>query len=86
MGAIELKEYIKQQLEFADDRVLRIVASVFDNYGSETVAFDSKNYPINEREYLDLVEKGFEDISNNDVINHEEMKLKIEKLKKNNVF
>lgn len=36
MGAIELKEYIKMQLENADERVLRIVASVFDNYSRET--------------------------------------------------
>lgn len=35
MGAIELKEYIKMQLENADERVLRIVASVFDNYSRE---------------------------------------------------
>lgn len=36
MGAIELKEYIKLQLENADERVLRIVASVFDNYTKES--------------------------------------------------
>ncbi len=36
MGAIELKEYIKLQLENADERVLRIVASVFDNYSMKT--------------------------------------------------
>ncbi len=36
MGAIELKEYIKMQLEDADERVLRIVASVFDNYSRDT--------------------------------------------------
>jgi hypothetical protein len=35
MGAIELKEYIKMQLENADERILRIVASVFDNYSRE---------------------------------------------------
>jgi len=36
MGAIELKEYIKLQLENADEGVLRIVASVFDNYNKES--------------------------------------------------
>jgi histone acetyltransferase (RNA polymerase elongator complex component) len=49
MGAIELKEYIKIQLENADERVLRIVASVFDNYAME-------NNP-NESEILNLLQE-----------------------------
>jgi hypothetical protein len=47
MGAIELKEYIKQQMEHADERVLRIVASVFDNYSKDD----------NDKEILDLLEE-----------------------------
>ena len=47
MGAIELKEYIKQQMEHADERVLRIVASVFDNYSKDD----------NEKEILALLEE-----------------------------
>lgn len=47
MGAIELKEYILQQLETADDRVLRIVASIFDNYSKDD----------NNKEILDLLEE-----------------------------
>lgn len=48
MGAIELKEYIKQQMEHADERVLRIVASVFDNYSKDD---------YNDKEILDLLEE-----------------------------
>ena len=47
MGAIDLKEYIKQQMEHADERVLRIVASVFDNYSKDD----------NDKEILDLLEE-----------------------------
>ena len=47
MGAIELKEYIKQQMEHADERVLRIVASVFDNYSKDD----------NDKEILALLEE-----------------------------
>ncbi|SDZ93048.1 hypothetical protein SAMN05443667_101333 [Flavobacterium gillisiae] len=35
MGLLELKEKIKLQLDLADERVLRIVSSVFDNYLNE---------------------------------------------------
>jgi hypothetical protein len=49
MGAIELKEYIKMQLENADERVLRIVASVFDNY--------SKDINDDDKEILTLLEE-----------------------------
>jgi hypothetical protein len=42
MGAIELKEYIKQQMEHADERVLRIVASVFDNYSKDVNEVDKE--------------------------------------------
>jgi hypothetical protein len=42
MGAIELKEYIKQQMEHADERVLRIVASVFDNYSKDVNDVDKE--------------------------------------------
>ena len=49
MGAIELKEYIKMQLENADERVLRIVASVFDNY--------SRDISDDDREIVALLEE-----------------------------
>ena len=49
MGAIELKEYIKQQMEHADERVLRIVASVFDNY--------SRDISDDDREIVTLLEE-----------------------------
>lgn len=82
MGAIELKEYIKMQLENADERVLRIVASVFDNYSMENVvSLDIEKFEIAKDDYLLMVEEGFEDIKNGNILSNEEMKLKIEELK-----
>ncbi len=56
MGAIELKKYIKMQLENADERVLRIVASVFDNY-SRDISDDDREIVI----LLEESEKEFND-------------------------
>ena len=82
MGIPELKEIIKLKLENADERVLRIVDSVLNEYSKETIAFDSKGYALNLDEYQLKVEEGFEDIKNNKTFTNEEMALKIQQLKK----
>ena len=82
MGIPELKEMIKLKLENADERVLRIVDSVLNEYSKETLAFDSKGYALNSEEYQLKVEEGFEDIKNNKTFTNEEMALKIQQLKK----
>ena len=82
MGIPELKEMIKLKLENADERVLRIVDSVLNEYSKETIAFDSKGYALNLEEYQLKVEEGFEDIKNNKTFTNEEMASKIQQLKK----
>lgn len=82
MGIPELKELIKLKLENADERVLRIVDSVLNEYSKETVAFDSKRYALNIEEYNLKVEEGFEDIKKGNVLSNEEMLEKIKQLKK----
>ena len=82
MGIPELKEMIKLKLENADERVLRIVDSVLNEYSKETIAFDSKGYALNLEEYQLKVEAGFEDIKNNKTFTNEEMASKIQQLKK----
>ncbi|RBA29516.1 hypothetical protein DPN68_02395 [Flavobacterium tibetense] len=82
MGIPELKELIKLKLENADERVLRIVDSVLNEYSKETVAFDSKGYALNIEEYNLKVEEGFEDIKKGNVLSNEEMLEKIKQLKK----
>ncbi len=83
MGIPELKEIIKLKLENADERVLRIVDSVLNEYSKETIAFDSKGYALNLEEYQLKVEEGFEDIKNNKTFTNEEMASKIQQLKSN---
>ena len=82
MGIPELKELIKLKLENADERVLRIVDSVLNEYSKETVAFDSNRYALNIEEYNLKVEEGFEDIKKGNVHSNEEMLEKIKQLKK----
>lgn len=84
MGIPELKEIIKLKLENADERVLRIVDSVLNEYSKETIAFDSKGYALNLEEYQLKVEEGFEDIKNNKTFTNEEMASKIQQLQSNN--
>ena len=82
MGIPELKEIIKLKLENADERVLRIVDSVVNEYSKETIAFDSKGYALNLDEYQLKVEEGFEDIKNNKTFSNDEMASKIQQLKR----
>ena len=53
MGIPELKEIIKLKLENADERVLRIVDSVLNEYSKETIA--------NSNEILFLLEESEKD-------------------------
>lgn len=71
MGLPELKEKIKNQLDLADERVLRIVSSVFDNYLNEVVSYDAKGNPMTLTDYHNKVEEGLEDIKYNRIISSE---------------
>ncbi len=73
MGLPELKEKIKNQLDLADERVLRIVSSVFDNYLNEVVSYDAKGNPVTLTEYHNKVEEGLEDIKYNRIISSEDL-------------
>ena len=73
MGLPELKHKIQLQLDLADERVLRIVSSVFDNYLNEIVSYDAKGNAIPLSEYHNKVEEGLEDIKYNRVISQENL-------------
>ena len=51
MGLPELKQKIQMQIESADERLLRIVSSVFDNYLNENEAENSMS--LQERDAID---------------------------------
>jgi len=51
MGLPELKQKIQMQIESADERLLRIVSSVFDNYLNENETENSMS--LQERDAID---------------------------------
>ncbi|WP_035652851.1 hypothetical protein [Flavobacterium sp. ASV13] len=73
MGLPELKDKIRSQLDLADERVLRIVSSVFDNYLNEVVSYDAKGNPITLTEYHNRVEEGLEDIKYNRIVSSDDL-------------
>ena len=73
MGLPELKHKIQLQLDIADERVLRIVSSVFDNYLNEIVSYDANGNALTLFEYHNKVEEGLEDIKYNRVISQENL-------------
>lgn len=78
MGLPELKDKIRLQLDLADERVLRIVSSVFDNYLNEVVSYDSFGNAISLLEYHDKVEEGLNDVKYNRVIAKEDLSKEME--------
>lgn len=73
MGLPELKNKIQKQLDIADERVLQIVSSVFDDYLNDIVAYDSNDNPLTLSEYNNKVEEGLEDIKYKRIISHQEL-------------
>ena len=81
MGLPELKQKIQLQIENADERLLRIVSSVFDNYLNEdnienrvnepTVAYDTTGKKLTLQQYNEEIDKGIEDIKEGRFISHE---------------
>lgn len=73
MGLPELKDKIRHQLDLADERVLRIVSSVFDNYLNEVVSCDVNDNPLTLSEYHNKVEEGLDDIKYNRITSKEDL-------------
>jgi hypothetical protein len=73
MGLPELKDKIRNQLDLADEKVLRIVSSVFDNYLNEVVSYDAKGNSLTLSEYHNKVEEGLNDVKYNRIISHEDL-------------
>ncbi|WKL46557.1 hypothetical protein Q1W71_16505 [Flavobacterium pectinovorum] len=73
MGLPELKDKIRNQLDLADEKVLRIVSSVFDNYLNEVVSYDAKGNSLTLSEYHNKVEEGLNDVTYNRIISQEDL-------------
>ncbi|MDX6190297.1 hypothetical protein SGQ83_13130 [Flavobacterium sp. Fl-318] len=78
MGLPELKDKIRLQLDLADERVLQIVSSVFDNYLNEVVSCDAKGYPVSLSEYHNKVEEGLDDVKYNRIVSKENLSKEME--------
>ncbi len=70
MGLQELKHKIQMQIENADERLLRIVSSVFDNYLDENKSDDSipNSMILLEKKAID---EALIQVANNQTISHE---------------
>lgn len=92
MGLPELKQKIQMQIENADERLLRIVSSVFDNYLNEetavettenivsepTVAYDTAGKPLTLKQYNQEINKGIDDFENGRFISQEDLEKEID--------
>jgi len=67
MGLPELKQKIQLQIENADERLLRIVSSVCDNYLNEDSSF-LRPMTLAEKK---AIEEAIIQVSNNQTISHE---------------
>lgn len=83
MGVAELKQKIQMQIENADERVLKIVSSVFDNYLhieeviEPTIAYDTAGKPLTLNEYNLEIDKGIADFENGRFISQEDLEKEI---------
>ena len=69
MSTIELKNRIQDFLEQADERILNIVNSVFENYyQQEHVAFHPDGTPMSRKEYNDALETAEKQIKEGDYL------------------
>lgn len=73
MGTVELKKRITLYLENADERVLKIVNSVFENYyQQEQVAFNPDGTPMSRKEYKEALDTAEKQIKEGDYISVED--------------
>ena len=92
MGLPELKQKIQMQIENADERLLRIVSSVFDNYLNEDeffettenvvsepiVAYDTTGKPLTLKQYNQEIDKALDDFENGRFISQEDLEKEID--------
>ncbi|MFA9186801.1 hypothetical protein [Flavobacterium magnesitis] len=91
MGLLELKHKIQMQIENADERLLRIVSSVFDNYLEDNVlpdnenivsepivAYDSTGKPLTLKQYNKEIDKGIDDFNNGRFISQEDLENEVD--------
>ena len=72
MGAIGLRDDIKNYVNIADERLLKVVKAVMESYwDEETVAFTVDGKPITKKMYAQELQNGILEIQNNETISQE---------------
>jgi hypothetical protein len=70
MGLPELKQKIQMQIENADERLLRIVSSVFDNYLNEEAA-DNSTVNLMTLQEKKAIDEALLQVANKQTISHD---------------
>lgn len=74
MSTVELKKRITHFLEHADERVLNIVNSVFENYcQEEQVAYHPDGTPMSRKEYKEALDIAENQVNEGDYIPVEDL-------------
>lgn len=74
MSTVELKKRITHFLEHADERILNIVNSVFENYyQDEQVAFHPDGTPMSRKEYKEALDIAENQVNEGDYISVEDL-------------
>ena len=72
MGAIGLRDDIKNYVNIADERLLKVVKAVMESYwDEETVAFTVDGKPLTKKMYAQELQNGILEIQNNETISQE---------------
>lgn len=70
MGLLELKQKIQMQIENADERLLRIVSSVFDNYLNEGTFEDTTSDSLSFEEKK-AIDEALLEVENKQTLSHD---------------
>lgn len=74
MGALELRDDIKNYINIADERLLKVVKAVMESYWEEeTVAFTVDGKPLTKKMYAQELQNGILEVQNGEVISQENL-------------
>lgn len=78
MQKLELKDIIKTNLDTADDRLLRIIQGVMENYYEENennkiIGFSIKGEPLTKAKYIQRIKEAEKNIEGGNFTSHEDL-------------
>jgi hypothetical protein len=80
MGALELRNDIKQYINVADERLLKVVKAVMESYwDEEIVAYTVDGKPLNKKMYAQELQNGLNEINEGNFISQEDLEIESDK-------